>query len=78
LLLAGPLGALGFALAVIAWCGSLTLILLPAYVDALPGHRASFGLFKVAQDGGAVIACLVGVVGLLLIAPWGDGGVGRR
>jgi signal transduction histidine kinase len=70
LLLAGPLGAVGFALAIGAWCGSLTLVALPAYVDALPGHRASFGLFDIAQDGGAVIACLVGAIGLLLIAPW--------
>ena len=61
LLLAGPLSILSFALVVVAWCGSLTLLLLPAYVSALPGHRASFGLFKVTGVWGAVAACVVGV-----------------
>ena len=53
----------------VAWCGSLTLLLLPAYVDALPGARASFGLFVVTQLWGAVAACAVGVIGCLLVAP---------
>jgi signal transduction histidine kinase len=69
LLLAGPLGILIFALAVVAWCGSLALLLLPVYVGALPGHRASFGLFRVTEGWGAVAACTIGVVGFLLIAP---------
>jgi len=69
LVLAGPLGTLSFALAVVAWCGSLALLPLPAYVGALPGHRANFELFKVTGGWGAVAACAVGVLGCVLIAP---------
>jgi signal transduction histidine kinase len=60
----------GFSTVVAAWCGSLALIALPAYYTALPASRAHFGLFTVSTPGLAVLLCLVGVVGLVVIAPW--------
>jgi signal transduction histidine kinase len=77
LVLAGPVGILSFAVAAIAWCGSLALVLLPGYVDALPGRRASFGLFGITEVWGALGACLVGVLGFVLIAPWATTALAR-
>jgi signal transduction histidine kinase len=65
-----PMGALTFAVNIAAWCGSLALIGLPLYVSALPGDSAEFGLFDVSAGPAAWIACLIGVVGFVLVAPW--------
>ena len=65
-----PVGAIGFALAAAAWGGSLALAALPAYVGSLPGDTAKFYFFEIGQDGGAWLAVAVGVVGLVLVAPW--------
>jgi signal transduction histidine kinase len=72
-----PVGALGFALTVGAWCGALALLLLPAYVDALPGDSAKFFFFEVTSGPGAWAASGVGVLGLALVAPWVTVGVAR-
>src|SRR5690606_7054265 len=53
-----------------AWCGSAALLLLPAYVSALPGGTAKFGLFEVSQGPAALGAALVGLAGLAVVAPW--------
>jgi signal transduction histidine kinase len=65
-----PLGTLSFVLAVAAWCGSLALLALPAYYASLPGGQAHFWLFSVGSGGGAALAGAVGVIGVLLVAPW--------
>jgi signal transduction histidine kinase len=70
LLLLFPLGVLSFCVAVIAWCGSLALIGLPLYVASLPGGTAKFWLFEISPGAPAIGLALVGVVGVLLIAPW--------
>jgi signal transduction histidine kinase len=58
-----------FALVVVAWSGSLALFTLPAYVNALPGNSAELGLFDLT--GKPVLgAALLGLVGLVLVAPW--------
>ena len=64
-----PEGALTFSVAVTLWSGSLALLALPAYVRALPGDSAEFGLFDVST-GGAWIAAVAGLVGVLFVAPW--------
>ena len=49
---------------------------LPAYVDELPGDSAKFYFFEVTAGGGAGLAAVVGVVGLVFVAPWVTIGVG--
>jgi signal transduction histidine kinase len=70
LLLLLPLGVLNVVLVTAAWCGSLALLALPVYVSALPGGTAKFWFFDIAAGGDAWIVALVGLAGLLLLAPW--------
>jgi signal transduction histidine kinase len=65
-----PLAVVGFSLVVTAWCGSIGLVLLPAYVHALPGQIAHFWLFDVTPGASAWVAGAFGVVTLLFVAPW--------
>ncbi len=65
-----PFGALTFALAAAAWCGSLAMIGLPFYVSHLPGGSAKFWLFEIGSGAGAWAAFAAGLVGLVLWAPW--------
>ncbi len=69
-ILALPRGVLTTTLAAVAWCGSVSLILLPAYVGHLPGDTAHFGLFDVTAGPTAWGLAAIGVVGLVLGAPW--------
>lgn len=68
-LLALPVGALGYVVLAVAWCGSLALATLPVYVGALPGGSAEFGLFEVSQGPLAIGLTLVGALGLAVVAP---------
>jgi signal transduction histidine kinase len=65
-----PVAALGYAFTVGTWAGSLAMLLLPLYVDALPGDSAKFHFFEVTAGPGALAAALVGLGGLILVAPW--------
>ena len=65
-----PLSAASCAVVLGAWCGSAALVLLPAYVPALPRDTAQFGLFGVSQGWAAGVAALAGLVGLAVVAPW--------
>jgi signal transduction histidine kinase len=65
-----PVGAAIFAVTLAAWCGSAALVALPLYVSALPGDAAHFGLFDVTAGPSAVLIAVVGLAGLLGIAPW--------
>ncbi len=69
-LLALPRGVLTYVLTAVAWCGSAALLLLPLYVSALPGDTAKFWLFEVSQGPAAAGAAIVGLGGLLVVAPW--------
>jgi signal transduction histidine kinase len=69
-LLALPRGVLTYGLTALAWCGSAALLLLPLSVSALPGDSAKFGLFEVSQGPAALLAAVVGLGGLLVVAPW--------
>ena len=72
-----PVAVLGFALTVAAWGGSIAMLLMPAVVDELPGESAKFYFFELHPGSGAWLAALVGVVGLVFIAPWVTIGVAR-
>ena len=65
-----PVAAITYALMMAAWCGSLAMLFLPLYVDALPGDSAKFHFFEITQGAGAGAAALVGLFGLALVAPW--------
>ena len=72
-----PVDAVSFALVSAAWHGSLALVFLPAYVNALPGDSAQFYFFEVTEGGGAALCSIVGILGVLLIAPWITVGMSR-
>jgi signal transduction histidine kinase len=63
-----PVGCATYAVAAGVVSGGLALMALPAYVAALPGGRARFGLFEVSGIG-ALPMTLAGV-SLLVSAPW--------
>jgi signal transduction histidine kinase len=69
-LLALPRGIFTTVAASLAWGGSAALLLLPLYVSFLPGDTAKFGLFEVSQGPAAILASLVGLAGLVFVAPW--------
>jgi len=68
-LLALPVGVLGFVVFAVTWCGSLALLLLPAYVPVLPDGTAKFWVADVGQGPGAWSLAALGLLGLVLIAP---------
>jgi signal transduction histidine kinase len=80
-----PVGIAAFVATMVAWAGSLSLVALPAYVSSLPGGTAEFGLFDVGSGVGVWLLAAVGIVGLLVGAPWltiamanADGALARR
>ena len=72
-----PVAAVGFAVTIAVWSGSLAMLLMPAYIDELPGGSAKFYFFELTAGAGAALAALVGIVGLVLVAPWATIGVAR-
>jgi len=70
-----PLGIVSYALVFGVWCWSIAFIGLPAYVQALPDESAKFWLLEVTQGAGAVLTALVGIVGVVVVAPWVTRGV---
>lgn len=72
-----PLAALSYTLTLVAWSGSLALLALPAYVDALPDGVARFHFFDVNAGREAFTAAGIGLAGLVLVAPWVTIGVAR-
>jgi signal transduction histidine kinase len=65
-----PVSILIGTVVLLSWCGSLALLGLPFYVEALPGETAQFGLFGVSFGVGALLIALVGAAALLAVAPW--------
>lgn len=70
LLLLLPLGVLNVVLVMAAWCGSLALLTLPLYVDALPGSTAKFWVADVGSGYGSLRLAFVGLLGVVFLAPW--------
>jgi signal transduction histidine kinase len=59
------------------WAGSLALAALPATIRLMPDDRAEFWLFTVGDLPTALLVALVGLVGLVFVAPWSTLAVGR-
>ncbi|MET0147320.1 MAG: sensor histidine kinase [Ilumatobacteraceae bacterium] len=72
-----PVAAISFALMMAAWGGSLAMLLMPAYVDALPGDSAKFYFFEITAGAGALACAVVGALGVIVVAPWITVGMGR-
>jgi signal transduction histidine kinase len=72
-----PVSVIGFVVAMAAWGGSIAMLLMPAFVDQLPGDTAKFWLFEVTSGGGAWLCTAVGAIGVVLVAPWFTVGYGR-
>jgi signal transduction histidine kinase len=70
-----PVGVVTMVAVSLLWSGSAALLALPFYVRGLPGDTAKFGLFEVGPGIAAVGAALVGLVGLVVLAPWGTLGL---
>jgi signal transduction histidine kinase len=68
-LLALPLSLLAFVVASVTWAGSIVLLSLPVWVGILPGDTAKFWLFEVGQGPASLAFVLVGLVGLVVVAP---------
>ena len=67
-LLSLPMNIAGFVEISVVAVSLTTLILLPLYVDALPGGSAKFWLFGISDAPGSLLAAGLGMV-LLLLAP---------
>src|SRR3546814_11155853 len=65
-----PAGMLFTVVALHLWAGSMAVLLLPLYAGALPGDEAHFGLFDVSAGAEALLGVPVGLLGLLVVAPW--------
>ena len=70
LLLIFPVGLIQGTLALVAWSGSIAAIWLPVWVNHIPGDSAKLGFAEIGPGPGAWLASVLGVVGLLLVAPW--------
>ena len=65
-----PVGIPIAVITVLTWCWSIALFTLPLYRSGLPTDTAHFGLFDVGTTFEALGIGIVGLVGLLAIAPW--------
>jgi signal transduction histidine kinase len=72
-----PVAVIGYALTMAWWAGSSAMLLMPLYVDALPGDSAKFHFFEITQGAGALACSAVGLAGLVLVAPWVTVGVAK-
>lgn len=72
-----PVDSLGFALTTAAWGGSVAMITMPAVIRALPGDSAKFWFFELHPGIGTWLAALVGIIGVVFVAPWVTVGVAR-
>ncbi len=61
-------GAFG-AVVLVLWSAALALAALPAYVTHLPSRSADLGVLRLHSGAGAATAAIVGVIGLLVLAP---------
>jgi signal transduction histidine kinase len=72
-----PVGILAFSVISIAWSGPLALLGLPGYVEHFPGDSAKFYFFDVRQGPGSIALAALGLVGVVLVAPWLTVAVGQ-
>lgn len=72
-----PVQVFGYVVTTAAWCGSLTLLALPTYINGMPEDEAKFHFFEVTQGVGATLVAVVGLFGVVFVAPWVTIGAGR-
>jgi signal transduction histidine kinase len=72
-----PVAVLEFVVASGAWGGAVAMVVMPAYVNQLPGDSAKFWLFEITEGAGAWLCVVAGVVGILFVAPWLTEGFAR-
>ena len=72
-----PRGLGAFVLTYVVVSGSIALIALPLYLLALPDGSANFGAFEVSSHGAAVGWATIGLLVLVVGAPWLIRGLGR-
>lgn len=66
-----PVSVVSYAVTTAAWCGSLAMAVLPFVLGTMPGDSAKFHFFELeASDPSRWLALVVGLVGLLFVAPW--------
>lgn len=65
-----PIGTAGFAVAYGVWSGAVMLLSLPLVAGRLPGDSAKMYFFDIDAGVDAWIAALVGLIGLVVLAPW--------
>lgn len=76
-LAAFPVQTFGYVMTTAAWCGSLAMLVMPAYINGLPEDEAKFHFFDVTQGIGAATASVVGFLGVVFVAPWVTIGTAR-
>jgi signal transduction histidine kinase len=69
-LVALPLGIVTTLGAMLAWSGSVALLLLPLYIGSFPDETAHFWLFDVTQGIGSAAVAVAGALALVFGAPW--------
>jgi signal transduction histidine kinase len=72
-----PVAVLAFAVASAAWGGAVAMVLMPAYVNQLPGDSAKFWFFEITAGAGAWLCVVAGLVGIFFVAPWVTEGFAR-
>lgn len=70
LLLLLPFGLLTAAIVVTAWVAGSLMLAFPLYADLLPAGSSLWGLALLSTGVGKALAALVGLVIVVLIAPW--------
>jgi signal transduction histidine kinase len=65
-----PVGVTIAVVTILTWCWSLALVGLPFYRSGLPEDTAHFDAFFVGSNAAAAWVGVVGLVGLVAIAPW--------
>jgi signal transduction histidine kinase len=72
-----PVGAVTTTVALATWSGAAAMLAMPLVVSRLPGDTARLGLFEIHQGAEAWWAGAIGLVGVVLIAPWATIGLAR-
>jgi len=65
-----PLGALTTWIAVGGWAASIALVAMPLIVSSLPGETFRLVTFEVGEGASPWLLSVLGVLGIVVIAPW--------
>jgi signal transduction histidine kinase len=65
-----PVGVAHGTIVLVVWTGSLLFVTLPMISGTLPGGTAKLGLFEVGPGLGSLVLAMIGVAGIVVVAPW--------